>query len=89
MTYLLLRNPEALAKVTQEVRSAFTSEKEINMASVGRLSYMQACLSEAMRRYPPIPIGLPRVVPKGGAAIAGHFVPENVSAVLMGHDIVE
>lgn len=28
--------------------------------------------------YPPIPGGLPRVVPKNGATIAGHFVPEDV-----------
>lgn len=29
--------------------------------------------------YPPVPTGLPRVVPKGGAVISGRFVPENVS----------
>lgn len=37
---------------------------------------MLACLREALRRYPPVAGPLPRVVPKGGAHIAGHFVPE-------------
>lgn len=38
-----------------------------------------ACLKEAMRRYPPVPGAMPRVVPKGGAHIAGHFVPEGTT----------
>ncbi|PHH68295.1 hypothetical protein CDD83_6160 [Cordyceps sp. RAO-2017] len=29
-----------------------------------------------MRLYPPVPWGLPRITPKNGATIAGHFVPE-------------
>lgn len=36
---------------------------------------MAACVEEALRRYPPVLFGLPRVVPEGGAIIAGHFVP--------------
>lgn len=36
---------------------------------------MLACLREALRRYPPVAGPLPRVVPKGGANIAGYFVP--------------
>lgn len=39
---------------------------------------MLACIKEAFRRYPPVPGSMPRVVPKGGAYIAGHFVPEGV-----------
>lgn len=75
-TYLLLSNPECLKKVTQEVRSAFETEDDITFSSVQNLPYMLACLKEAMRCYPPVPGTLPRVVPKGGAQIAGYFVPE-------------
>ncbi|KUI53331.1 Isotrichodermin C-15 hydroxylase [Cytospora mali] len=76
VTYLLLQNPESLKKVTQEVRSTFNSEDEITFSSVQNLSYMLACLKEAMRCYPPVAGPLARVVPKGGAYIAGNFVPE-------------
>lgn len=79
VTYLLLMNPSALHRLTEEVRSAFSSEKEIDLMSVGKLTYMLACLDEAMRMYPPVPVGLPRVVPEGGGMIAGNFVPEKVS----------
>lgn len=78
-TYMLLRDPEAMKKLTEEVRSTFKSEEEITLSSVGNLEYMLACLNEAMRLYPPVPIGMPRVVPKGGAKVAGTFVPEGVS----------
>ncbi|KAL1841239.1 hypothetical protein VTJ49DRAFT_7307 [Mycothermus thermophilus] len=77
VTYLLLTNREAMKKLTAEIRGAFKSEDEIDFASVSTLSYMLACLDEALRMYPPVPVGLPRVVPKGGANIAGTYVPEN------------
>ena len=32
--------------------------------------------------YPPVAVGMPRVVPKGGANIAGTFVPEDVGFAL-------
>ena len=54
VTYLLLTNPQALATLTKEVRSAFQSEDDININSVSRLTYMLACLNEALRMYPPV-----------------------------------
>lgn len=79
VTYFLVTNPQAMEKLEEEVRSAFSNEDEINVTSVNKLTYMLACLDEALRMYPPAPAGLPRVVPKGGAIIADKFVPESVS----------
>ena len=81
MTYLLLRNPETLKRLTEEVRSSFQSEEEITFQSVNGLHYMLACLNEALRCYSPAPVGLPRFIPKGygGATIAGEVVPDGVS----------
>ncbi|KAL2825499.1 cytochrome P450 [Aspergillus cavernicola] len=77
VTYLLLKNPETYQNLTNEVRTIFQSEDEINLVSVNQLPYMQACLDEALRMYPPIANGLPRVCPKGGATVMGEFIPEN------------
>ncbi|KAL2266734.1 hypothetical protein VTJ83DRAFT_6086 [Remersonia thermophila] len=77
VTFYLLTNREAMTKLAAEVRGAFRSEDEIDFTSVSTLPYMLACLDEALRMYPPVPTGLPRVVPKGGATIAGTYVPEN------------
>jgi cytochrome P450 len=75
-TYFLLTNPDALSRLQHEVRSTFKSADEINIAAVGRLPYMLAVLNEALRMYPPVTSNLVRVVPSGGAQIAGRFVPE-------------
>lgn len=79
ITYLLLSNPVTLHKLTDEVRGAFTQEREITMTSVNRLTYMMACLNEALRMYPPVPTGLPRVVPQEGRSVLGRHVPQDVS----------
>lgn len=78
-TSLLLRNPEAYAKVVNEVRSRFKTDAEITIESVNKLPYMIACLQEGLRCYPPVPTGFPRIVPAGGDTISGFFVPEGVS----------
>uniref|UniRef100_L2G907 Cytochrome p450 monooxygenase n=1 Tax=Colletotrichum fructicola (strain Nara gc5) TaxID=1213859 RepID=L2G907_COLFN len=77
VTYLLLKNPDKMKKLVEEVRTMFASEEEIDLTSVNRLTYMLACLDEALRMYPPVPTGLPREVPKGGATICGQYIPEN------------
>lgn len=45
------------------------------------LPYMLACLDEAMRMYPPIANGLPRVCPEAGAEVLGEYIPANVSLI--------
>ncbi|KAK0641454.1 isotrichodermin C-15 hydroxylase [Cercophora newfieldiana] len=74
-TYFLLTHPDALAKLQQEVRKTFKSANDINIASVNKLSYMLAVLNESLRMYPPVTSNLVRIVPPGGAHIAGQFIP--------------
>jgi cytochrome P450 len=60
-----------MAKVVHEVRSSFSNNDEITIHSTSSLKYMTACLEEALRIYPPAPVGFPRIVPEGGGFIAG------------------
>lgn len=82
VTYLLLTNPRVMEKLVAEIRGAFKSEDEINFTSVSNLPYLLACLDEAMRIYPPGAVAFPRVVPEGGANIAGNYIPEKVGAII-------
>lgn len=82
ITFNLLKSPEALKKAISEIRSAFTSEQEIEPETVKRLPYLAAIVSEGLRMYPPFPEGLPRLTPRQGAEICGQWVPGGVS-----HDI--
>lgn len=78
-SYYLLKNREKLARLQQEIRSAFKSYEEINGNSTQSLQYLNAVALEAMRIYPPLPFALPRVVPPGGDIVDGHWLPEGVS----------
>ncbi|KAK6062962.1 cytochrome P450 [Seiridium cupressi] len=81
-TFLLTTHPEALKKLELEVRSSFKAESEITLTSVSNLHYMLACLNETLRCYPPVATGMPRCVPKGGAMVAGRFIPEGVTTAV-------
>ncbi|CAN8100931.1 unnamed protein product [Discula destructiva] len=76
--YYLLRNPDKLALLQAEVRGAFDAAgggpDAVRFASVGPLAYLPAVINEALRIHPPLPAGINRVVPVGGAVIDGCFV---------------
>lgn len=77
LTYRLLVNPDKMDKIVAEVRTTFKDESEITMDALARLPYLNACIEEGLRMYPPVPIGLPRRVPEGGAAVVGQWIPRN------------
>jgi cytochrome P450 len=82
-TYLLQKNPLVRQKLYAEIRDTFRDDEEITMLSVGHLTYLDAVIVEALRRYPPVPIALNRSTPPEGAMICGHWVPGNVCLLQM------
>ena len=80
LTYFLLRDPDKYARLVKEIRDKFASEAQINKDSVNELPYLNACLSESLRCFPPVPTGMARTIStKGGQVIAGEFIPEGVT----------
>ncbi|USW47667.1 Putative cytochrome P450 [Septoria linicola] len=75
LTYYLLRNPQYLNRLAEEIRSAHDTVDDITLESIQNLKYLRAVLQEGLRMYPPVPSLLPRRVPKGGAMVDGEFVP--------------
>lgn len=49
LTYNLLKNPDKMQKVVDEVRTTFSSEKDLTVENVHRLKYLNACFEESMR----------------------------------------
>lgn len=77
--FYLSRNPEALKKATDEIRSKFTDVEEIRQGPIlNSCTYLRACIDEAMRLSPSVGGIVPREVCAGGATIDGVFVPEGV-----------
>ncbi len=78
LTYWLCRTPHVYEKLKDEVRSRYKSSSEITSLSA-TFPYMTAVIYEILRIFPPIPIGMPRISPKGGETVDGIFVPGGVS----------
>lgn len=81
ITYYMLRNPDKLARCTNEVRTAFETEQSINFKdAAAKLPYLNACIEEGLRLYPPVPTGLLReTLPGRPTLIDGNLIPEKVS----------
>jgi cytochrome P450 len=85
LTYLLLRNPECLKKLNKEIRTEFKNADEMTMERLAALPYLAACIKEAFRIYPPVPLILPRRTPGNGTTICGHFIPPNTAVGIPHH----
>ncbi|KAI1209042.1 cytochrome P450 [Annulohypoxylon truncatum] len=77
--FLLLRHPDVMAKLKQEIRTGFRSAGEINSSTLPSKKYLLAVINEAMRIYPPNPNFLRRCAPPGGCAILGRFIPSGTA----------
>ncbi|KAH6988945.1 cytochrome P450 oxidoreductase [Ilyonectria sp. MPI-CAGE-AT-0026] len=88
MFYFTLRHTASYKRLCEEVRSNCTFPA--TFASARDLPYLNAVIKEALRLHPPMAIMLARTVPKGGAEICGHFVPEGtecgISAYVLHRD---
>lgn len=75
LTNFLLTHPESMKKLVNEIRGAFNSADDMTMEQLAALPYLGATIKESLRLYPPIPLGLPRLVPAIGSTVVGQFIP--------------
>lgn len=80
LTARLLSQPRVYQKLKDEIRGKFKSESEINLKAVSEeLPYLNACIEEGLRIFPPAPIGFLRAIQKGGDVIDGYELPGGTS----------
>lgn len=77
--YHLLRTPETVQKLREEINGAVAAGKcsvpNVAFKESQDMPYLQAVMKEAMRMHPATGLPLWREVPKEGAEIAGKFFP--------------
>ncbi|KAI3325430.1 cytochrome P450 [Xylariaceae sp. AK1471] len=72
--FYLSQNPSAYNVLVKEVRSTFSREADITFRSTAALEYLQACINETLRVYPPAAETTPRLSP--GDFVQGKYIPE-------------
>ncbi|KAJ5153212.1 uncharacterized protein N7482_009690 [Penicillium canariense] len=91
--YHLMRSPTHYEKLAAEIDTAI-SEGRLSLPVVYseaiKLPYLKACVNEGMRIHPSVGLTMPRVVPSGGSAISGVYIPEGyrvgVNAAVVQYD---
>lgn len=74
----VISNPLVYSRLSREIRQANkegTISSPMREAEIPNLPYLQACIKEGLRVFPPITALRERTVPEGGDTLAGHFVP--------------
>ena len=82
VTYNVLSNQRVYTRLVKEVRENFSSDAEVNNVAVNKLPYLNACIKESLRLYPPVPARFPRRTVGGQVVIDGKVIPANVSSML-------
>ncbi|KIW06087.1 uncharacterized protein PV09_03258 [Verruconis gallopava] len=72
----VLKDPSLQEKIEDEVAKLPADFKDVDLE---KLRWMNATLEETLRLYAAVPGSLPRIVPKGGVTIAGHYIPEGTT----------
>ncbi|KAH8758356.1 cytochrome P450 family protein [Diaporthe sp. PMI_573] len=75
----LLKHPESLAKLRAEIDTMISNgeiSESLTFSDTQKMPYLQAVVKEAIRLHPAAGLPMQRVVPKGGAQLAGQFFPE-------------
>ncbi|GJC95980.1 cytochrome P450 [Colletotrichum higginsianum] len=72
LVWAVCKIPEIRAKLLRELD---TLPENYGYDELKELSYVSWIVNETLRLYTALPCGLPRLVPPGGAELAGQFVP--------------
>ncbi|PHH83080.1 hypothetical protein CDD82_3615 [Ophiocordyceps australis] len=71
------QNTDAYDFLAQEIRAAFDSKEDINLRNTTSLVYLQACINEILRVYPPAAVTQPRISP--GEFVQDTYLPPGAS----------
>lgn len=77
--YHLATHPEVHRKLQKELDDFFTETEAdtFETNSLAKLPFLQACIDESLRLFPPVPSGLQRQTPPQGIRIGGREIPGN------------
>ncbi|EGY22529.1 averantin oxidoreductase [Verticillium dahliae VdLs.17] len=75
--YNLARNPQVTAQLQADLDAYHAEHAQADHLSLSKLPYLQACIDESLRLYPPVPSGVQRMSPPEGQQVGDVFIPAN------------
>jgi len=77
----LVRNPEVLKKLQEEVRGIVNRDSMINEEDLSKMSYLKAVIKEILRLHPPAPLLVPRESMQA-CQIQGYEIPVHARVIV-------
>ncbi|EJT99156.1 cytochrome P450 [Dacryopinax primogenitus] len=87
LLYFLAQHPSVLNRLRQEIQDVYITHGELTINHLNELPYLNACINESLRLFPPVPNGHPRLAPKGGATVGGYLIPEGTTVIVPAYTI--
>ncbi|KAL3679587.1 hypothetical protein R1sor_022543 [Riccia sorocarpa] len=85
----VLRNPEMMRRMQEEIDSVVGKEKGIEESDISRLPFLNAFVKEVIRLHTPLPLTLPRLNDKA-STLGGYYIPPEctvfVNVFAIAHD---
>jgi cytochrome P450 len=83
----MLRDPRRFRELQEVLDNTLGQDELPSHDILSKISLLDAYINEGLRLNPPLPFHVQRVVPEGGAVVAGYFLPEGTHARLASYSI--
>ncbi|KAL3829598.1 hypothetical protein ACJIZ3_018400 [Penstemon smallii] len=77
----LMRNPEKMLKVQNELRNAIGQTEQVQESDIPKLRYLRAVIKETFRLHPAAPLSVPHKA-KEDTEINGYIVPKDTQIIV-------
>jgi cytochrome P450 len=86
ITMFIITHPKVYARLQAELDQAEILGSIIQGSEAMALPYLQACINEGLRVFPPVTGPLTKVVPEGGDTLNGQYIPGGTNIIYAGWD---
>ncbi|GMI70070.1 cytochrome P450, family 71, subfamily A, polypeptide 22 [Hibiscus trionum] len=79
----LLKHPNAMNKVQEEVRNVVGNKSKVEMDDISRMGYLKCVIKETLRLHPPAPLLAPRRT-SASVKLGGYHIPSDTTVLING-----